>query len=383
MRNKKILKSHRRHHHHDFEACYLEGLEYYRKDLGDFRKFAIKIRLAAIIMSLILTLIMIKFIGFDAITLFFVLIFIVSEIFNIYVFYRLEKRIVTPVKRLKDGVERIANGDYSVRITENNQNEIGILVLEFNKMAKKLEEAENFKKEYEKNRKALIANISHDLKTPITSISGYVEFMIDGNLEKDKIDKYLKTVKSNVNYMNKLIDDLFLFTKLDMEKLEFTFEETNIKRYMEDIVEEFKFVLEEENIRLNYRNAVDDNAYVNIDTKMIHRCIRNIIGNAVKYGNVKNDLEIEIDLYNKKNDIYIDIKDNGPGIEKDKLEHIFERFYRIDKERSKDLMSTGLGLAIAKEIVIANEGEIFVESELNIGSIFKIKLPMINYIERK
>lgn len=372
MIHKKIL---RRHHNHKLKKCYSEGFEYYKKDLGDFKKFAIRIRSMAIIICLILTFIMIKFIGFDAITLFFVLIFIVSEVLNIYVFHRLEKRIVNPVKRLKDGVGKIASGDYSVRITEHNKNEIGILVMEFNKMAKKLEDAEKLKKEYEKNRKALIANISHDLKTPITSIGGYVEFMLDGNLEKDKMDKYLKTVKSNVNYMNKLIDDLFLFTKLDMEKFESSFEKVNIKMYMEDIVEEFKFVLEEENINLNYRKTVEDNIFVNIDAKMIHRCIRNIIGNAVKYGVVEKNLKIEIDLYDNKDNVYIDIKDNGPGIEKDKLSHIFERFYRIDKERSKDLMSTGLGLAIAKEIVETNNGEIFVESEIGVGSVFKIKLP--------
>ena len=109
---------------------------------------------------------------------------------------------------------------------------------------------------------------------------------------------------------------------------------------------------------------------------MIHRCIRNILGNAVKYGGVEENLEIEINLYNKEEDVYICIKDNGPGIEKDKLCHIFERFYRIDKERTKDLMSTGLGLAIAKEIVDAHNGEISVESELGLGSTFIIKIPM-------
>ena len=367
---------HDRRRHCEYHNRYDKRMKHYKRDLRNFKRAAIRIRIFALLMIIILSLVMFKYRGIDAITIFLAGIFIIHEVMNIYVFWKFKRKIVNPIQKLKEGVDNIANGNYSFRISEDYRNEIGMLIREFNNMAEKLEESEKIKRDYEKNRKALIANISHDLKTPITSINGYAQFMLDGDLDKDKMRKYLKTVQSNADYMNKLIDDLFLFTKLDMDKFELNFEDINIKMYMQDIVEEFSFILEEENIKFNYFNTIKDDIYVNIDSKMIHRCIRNILGNAVKYGGVEENLKIEINLYNKEEDVYISIKDNGPGIEKEKLCHIFERFYRIDKERTKDLMSTGLGLAIAKEIVDAHNGDISVESELGLGSTFIIKIPM-------
>ena len=171
------------------------------------------------------------------------------------------------------------------------------LVNAFNDMAEKLHKAELLKAEYEENRKALVANISHDLKTPITSIQGYVEvIMKTENMPEDTLNKYHETIYNNAAYVNKLIDDLFLFSKLDMEKLDFEFEKLNLKAFMDDVMQEFEFELDSRNVIFNYECNLKDTYYFNIDRKRIFQVLRNIIGNAVKYGD-KGNLEIKARLY--------------------------------------------------------------------------------------
>ncbi len=369
---KKIIEAHYRKHHHPYNALSHKA----REEFYVFHKYMIYFKFVALIVSIIITALMFVSIGIKAVTIFFAVFFAINEIANIYIYYRLERRIVKPIERLKEGVEKISTGDYSVRVENTSFNEIGILTRAFNDMAQKLEEGEKLKVEYEENRKSLIANISHDLKTPITAINGYIEFIVDGKIEsREKVDGYLKTIQSNISYMNKLIDDLFLFSQLDVQKLDFTFAKTNIKLYMMDVIDEFTFILEEEKIGFKYNDGIKEDVFVNIDGKRIYRTIRNLIGNAIKYGTVDN-LDIKVNLHNNNKFVFIDIIDNGPGIEKEHLNHIFERFYRIDKERTKDLLSTGLGLAIAKEIVEAHGGDIGVKSELNKGTVFTIRLPL-------
>ena len=213
-----------------------------------------------------------------------------------------------PIESLKTGVEQIAKGNYEVRIEKEVYNEIGILIDEFNEMAERLQQGEKLKKEYEENRKTLIANISHDLKTPITSINGYVEAILDGVAadSPDTINSYLKTIHNNMDYINRLIDDLFLFSKLDMQKLDFKFEKVKIKPFMKDLMEEFRFVLGEKNINFSFVDRIEREVEVNIDGKRIYQTIRNIIGNAVKYGQEEN-LNISIELSDEKDYIKIDI----------------------------------------------------------------------------
>lgn len=281
-----------------------------------------------------------------------------------------------PIEKLKDGVEQIARGNYDVKIDNDIYNEIGILIYDFNKMAETLKKSEEMKLEYEENRKALIANISHDLKTPITSINGYIEALVDGVITNpDKVNSYLKVIHNNTTYMNNLIDDLFLFSKLDMQKLDFNFEKVKIKPFMADLMEEFNFVLKEKEIKFEFEDKLLEELEVNIDGKRIYQVVRNVIGNAVRYGNHKEPI-IEVKLYN--DDIYVNIgvKDNGPGIPEDKLPYIFNRFYRIDAERTKNFMSTGLGLAIAKEMIGAHGGKIYANSTVGNGSTFTIQIPI-------
>jgi signal transduction histidine kinase len=354
------IPPHSGHHHEEFRRIH---------------RYLIWIMPAALLITILIVCFMFKSIGFKAITIFFALMFSAKEIIHVVVVLRLEKRILKPIEKLKAGVEQISKGNYEVKIENTVFNEIGVLINDFNNMAKKLKESENTKQVYEDNRKALIANISHDLKTPITSINGYIEAILDGVVSSpEKVRNYLQIIESNMTYMNKLIDDLFLFSKLDMQKLEFKFKKINIVTFISDVMEELKFMLREQGIVLNFYDEIGKVFEVNIDRKRMYQAIRNIIGNAVKYGD-NEDLVIDVTICEENNSAKLNIKDNGPGILEEKLPYIFDRFYRVDTERTKDLMSTGLGLAISKEILEAHNGSISVSSIINKGSLFTLILP--------
>lgn len=358
-------------HHQEFVRKHREFNRYHRS-----LRF---LRPVSIIFNLIILYLLFRWVGIKSISLFFAVFIIIKEVLQFSFLWRLEKRVFKPIEKLKVGVEEISKGNYSVKVERDHVADlgfIGLLVDSFNEMAQKLQASEILKSEYEENRKTLIANISHDLKTPISSVQGYIEAIQDGVvISPEKVDKYLTTIYQNTVYMDKLIDDLFLFSKLDLQKLDFQFENVQIGAFMHDVMEEFQFELEEKQINFHYVNKMKSDCLVSIDRKRIYQAFRNVIGNAVKHGTNK-DLTVKIEMERQLDDfIIINIEDNGPGISEEKLPHIFNRFYRIDNERTKDLMSTGLGLAIAKELVEAHGGSITVASIENEGACFTIRLP--------
>jgi len=335
-------------------------------------------RPVSIILNILIIYLLFQWIGAKTIGIFFISIFMIKDVVQIYMLSKIEKKILKPIEKLKVGVAQISSGNYEARIENNIPSEIGLLIADFNNMAQKLEDSERNKTQYEENRKDLIVNISHDLKTPITSITGYVEAILEGVVDSpDKTKKYLQIIHSNISYINNLIDDLFLFSKLDMQKIDFNFEEVQINSYLSDVMEEFKFDLVEKEVTFDYIDNLPNTTKVNMDGKRIYQVIRNIIDNAVRYG-PEVGLNIKVVVLKEEGFAVINIKDNGPGIEEEKLKNIFDRFYRIDNERTKDLASTGLGLAIAKELVESHGGVISVSSVINEGSCFTIMLPIIN-----
>jgi len=308
---------------------------------------------------------------------------ICKEVIHLFFLGSLEKRVLKPIDKLQNGFVEIARGNYDVSIDPGCENEFGQLIRSFNEMAYKLRESEKTNLEYEENRKNLIANISHDLKTPITSIQGYIEMIMDNELvPPDKINQYLKTIYNNTNYMNKLIDDLFLFSKLDIDKVDFHYEIMPVRAFMGDLMDELRFELEEIDADFRYQDKMDQDPSVSIDGKRMHQVIKNILGNAIKYG-PPTDLKISVELFRQDNMACLAITDNGPGISPDKLPHIFNRFYRIDNERSKDFMSTGLGLAISRELIEAQGGKILVSSSEKTGSCFTICFPIYSITENE
>jgi signal transduction histidine kinase len=374
---KKSIMRHKEKHRleHEFQR---KINELYKSD-SDFHRFHRHIKYTRpilILFNLFIWFLLFRYLGVRFVSIAFAILMSVGGVLEFYFTIGLEKRIFKPISQLKLGVEEISKGNYDVRVDIDSKNEISILVDSFNGMAKKLQDSEKLKLEYEENRKLLIANISHDLKTPITSIQGYLETIFDrDDLPQDTVNKYNKIIYNNAAYMNKLIDDLFLFSKLDMQKLDLNLEHINIKAFMEDLMEEFKLELEDRQIKFDFKDNMVDSQDVSIDRKRVNQIFRNIIGNAIKYG-VEDNTAISVKLYQQKDFVCIDVEDNGPGIAEDKLPYIFNRFYRIDYARTKDLMSTGLGLAISKELVEAHGGRITASSRENVGTCFTVMFPM-------
>ncbi|MDP4183206.1 MAG: HAMP domain-containing sensor histidine kinase [Bacillota bacterium] len=369
---------HAEFHRQEYELR--KRLREFRRSKSEFHKMHRHVRLSPfiiLIFNLLIWYLIFKYAGIKTVSVIFATLMTLGGLFEFIFLRKIENRLLIPIDKLKNGVEEIAKGNYNVKIESNIQSEISLLIDSFNDMAQKLQESEKIKNEYEENRKNLIANISHDLKTPITSIQGYIEAITEGNAaSSENINKYLKIIYNNTAYMNKLIDDLFLFSKLDMEKLEFQFVELSVKPFVSDLMEEFKIELEERNVQFEYIDNLDVECRFIIDRKRIHQVFKNIIGNALKYGPEQN-LSIKAELNKKDGYARISIKDNGPGISEDKLPHIFERFYRIDTERTKDFISTGLGLAIAKELIESHKGIITASSKENEGTCFTIMIPVL------
>lgn len=358
----KLRRLHDLHKHH--HGQFLRHYKY-------FRYF----RPAAAVFTLIILYLLFSWVGFKGIGIFFAALIVIKEIIQFLFLLRLDKRIFQPMENLKLGLDEVAKGNYNVKVEYDKPNDLGLLIASFNEMTEKLYEGEKLQAEYEENRKALIANISHDLKTPITAIQGYIEALLEGTAKSSE-SKYLKTIHHNTVYVNKLIDDLFLFSKLDMQKLGLQYEDVQIRAFMDDLMEEYTFDFAERNIQFQYLVQLGHDDRVSLDGKRFYQAFNNIINNAVQHGPETN-LSLQVKLYRQDGFICIDIKDNGPGIPEDKLPFIFDQFYRIETERPKDYASTGLGLAIAKELVEAHGGKITVSSINNEGTCFTIMLPIL------
>ena len=306
-----------------------------------------------------------------------VLFFIIMVIINTLITYLLSRQIVNPIIRLKNAAEQIQKGNYNFQLKAPSKDEIGALFESFEEARKQLKESEETQKKYELNRTELITNISHDLKTPITTIKGYIEGIIDGiPRSKEKQKKYLETIYQNAVHMDSLIEDLFLLSKFDLNQSLYQFENINIKEYLADCYEELQFDFQEKGIKLEYKVDYDENRLVKADRQQLKRVILNIINNAINYKSTSNP-KIEIILTEKGAGAQIEIRDNGIGVPDDILDKIFERFYKEDKARSKSSPGTGLGLYIARKIILDHGGSIWAKSQVGSGTSIFFTLPEV------
>lgn len=286
------------------------------------------------------------------------------------------RSILNPLKELKKGTENIKNGDLDFEVKAKSKDEIGNLCEAFNSMRKQLKKSIELQTQYENNRKELISNISHDLKTPITSIKGYVEGIKDGVADSpEKMEKYINTIYTKAQSMDYLIDELLTYSKLDLNKLPFDFKKVDIGSYMEDIMEEFRLDVEKKNFKFSYTNKLLKKISVKLDIQKIGRVLTNIISNSIKYMDKENG-EIDVEMKLDKDEVIISVKDNGKGISKEALPYVFDRFYREDSSRNSMTGGSGLGLAICKKIIQEHGGRIWAESEEGVGTnmIFSIKI---------
>ncbi|WNF37451.1 HAMP domain-containing sensor histidine kinase [Bacillaceae bacterium IKA-2] len=291
--------------------------------------------------------------------------------------YLVSRSILKPLKALQHATENIKSGNLDFKIEVERKDEIGNLTKDFESMRLKLKEAVEVQHQYEENRKLLISNISHDLKTPITSIKGYVEGIRDGvaNTE-EKQQKYVNTIYKKAVEMDSLIDELFLFSTLDLRHVPFYFEKMNIVNFIKESIDDLSYDLEKNGFQIQFYNELGSNVYVKADREKLMRVFNNIIQNSVKYLE-KEKGQILISVRETEEFLFVKIEDNGSGISSEDLPHIFKSFYRADKSRNSKTGGTGLGLAISKQIIEAHGGMIWAESGAEeTGTVINFSLQM-------
>ena len=293
-----------------------------------------------------------------------IILFVASSI----AIFWLYQSIVQPLGKLKVAAENIKDGNLDFNVVTEAEDEIGELCTAFEEMRSKLKEQIDINMQYEKENKELISNISNDLKTPITAIKGYVEGIRDGVADTpEKMDKYIRTIYNKATDMDKLIDELFLYSKLDSNSLNYSFAKINVNDYFEDCADEISLDLESRNIIFSYHNYVDKDTIIIADPEQLKRVINNIVGNSVKYTGNKQGV-ISLRIKDEPEFIQVEIEDNGKGIAKNELPRIFERSYRTDASRNSSQGGSGLGLSIAKKIIEEHGGKIWARSTEGMGT---------------
>jgi len=229
-------------------------------------------------------------------------------------------------------------------------------------------------KQLEKYRKEYIGNISHELKTPLFAILGYVSTLSDGGIDDPSINmKYLERSEKNINRLINIVNELEAISQLESGELILKKSKFNIKELIDDLFESFELKAEEKGIRLYYGKNYERPLYVYADKDQIERLITNLLSNAIKYG-YSNTGTVKVSFFDMDKNLLIEITDNGPGIQQDDLPRIYERFYRTEKARSRKLGGTGLGLAIVKHIIEAHQQSIYTRSTIGIGTTFGFTL---------
>lgn len=291
--------------------------------------------------------------------------------------YHVSKSIITPITELSLASKKISEGNLEYSVASNKRDELGDLTNTFEAMRLKLKQAKAEQLQYEQNRQELIASISHDLKTPLTSIKGYVQGIQDGVANTpEKLERYMDTIYHTANEMDGLIDELFLYSKLDLQRLPFHYEKVDLYAFFSDLVDELTFNLEKKRGTAMLLANKEDSYMVEADREKLKRVVTNIIQNSLKYID-KAQKEIKIYLTSGPDDVIVEIRDNGSGISKKDIPFIFESFYRTDASRNSSTGGSGLGLSIVKKIIEQHGGTIWADSELGKGTSIYFKLKKV------
>ena len=281
----------------------------------------------------------------------------------------LYRSIATPLVKLKKATQNIKEGNLDFVLDVEGNDEFSQLCQDFEEMRRRLKESTEEKNLIDKENKELISNISHDLKTPITAVKGYVEGIMDGVADTpEKMDRYVRTIYNKTNEMDHLINELTFYSKIDTNRIPYTFSKLNVEDYFSDCAEEVGLELETKGIELVYANYVENDVVVIADGEQIRRVIHNIIGNAIKYMDKKRGI-IQIRVKDVGDFIQVEIEDNGKGIGAKDLPYIFDRFYRTDISRNSSKGGSGIGLSIVKKILEDHGGKVWATSREGIGTV--------------
>jgi two-component system phosphate regulon sensor histidine kinase PhoR len=287
--------------------------------------------------------------------------------------YFVSRSITLPIRQMKETAEQIARGDFAPRVRIRGKDELGELADSLNTMADELQQKIEDLRRMDRVRTDFVANVSHELKTPLTLIKGYTETLQNEAIgDRDKAARFVSIIKEHADRLGNIVDDLLSLSELESSKEYIDKTRFDLKELADDVSLGFGHALTSRKQTLTVESQGEDFS-INADRDKIEQVLVNLIDNAIKY--TPQSGRIELSIIESDKEIRIVVRDYGIGIAKEHLARIFERFYRADKARSRELGGTGLGLSIAKHIVLAHDGKITIESELGKGTAVSVILP--------
>jgi signal transduction histidine kinase len=298
---------------------------------------------------------------------------IVAIVIALIVAYFVSQSITSPIRDMKETAQRIAKGDFSKKVRIKSRNELGDLAKSLNTMSDELQQKIENLKQMDRIRTDFVANVSHELKTPLTLIKGYIETLEDKAIDnRQQAKRFISIIKEHAERLGNIIDDLLTLSELELSKNSIHKTEFDVKSLLDDIALGFGHALTAKRQTLEM-NTQGGDFKINADRDKVEQVLVNLLDNSIKY--TKEDGHIDVSLFAQEDSIKITVEDNGAGIPKEHIHRVFERFYRVDRARSRQLGGTGLGLGIAKHIVLAHKGEISIESEVKKGTTVRVTLP--------
>jgi len=303
------------------------------------------------------------------------IIFLVSIVLILFTIL-VDRWVTSPIRRIAKVAEKIKTGDWSIRSNVKGVDEIADLSRSINDMADTLgtDIAKIIK--MSEVRSEFLINVTHELKTPIASISGYIETLLSGALEDEKVNRsFLKRSLKNTRRLEALVTDLVDISRIETGELTMNISQTDIFPIIEELVRDANLRNDNDNIEIRINNNLSNHTFVEADPDRIHQVFNNLISNAIRY---TDEGLISINIENKENMVLFSVSDTGVGINKESIHRIFERFYRTQNARSRVKSGTGLGLSIVKHIIEAHGASIKVESEIDKGTTFSFELKKIH-----
>lgn len=294
----------------------------------------------------------------------------------------LSSQILEPLAALRFAASEIQKGNLDISMQVPTQDELGETCKAFDRMRLELKHTKKTQEKYEQNRKELIAGISHDLSTPLTSVKGYASGILEGIAQtKEKQHHYVEVIYQKACTMEKLVESLFLFSKLDLGRVDFHLENVDIYAYFVDFVTEQATALAEQGLQLSLQGQVRHNL-IRLDRLQFGRVVENLLGNSMKYKkNIPVHVNIQLSESNKK--MKIVFADDGVGVADEELTKIFNSFYRTDPARTNIAKGNGLGLAIVKQIILRLHGTIWAEQTVGDGLTICMLLPIVEESNEK
>ena len=291
---------------------------------------------------------------------------VVPIIVMFFALYAMTYRLTKPMKQMSEAARAMAQGDFSRRIPVTSDDEIGQLAASFNQMTNALVQLEGM-------RRSFVANVSHELKTPMTTIGGFIDGIIDGTIPPERRDHYLGIVSGEVKRLSRLVQTMLDLSKLESGEFALKPEEFNFRELLLNIVLSQEQRIENKNITVEGLESTQD-IEINADKDLIHQAIYNLVDNAVKFTEPGGTMSFSLTA--QQHYMTFSVTNTGTGIPRESLPLVFERFYKVDKSRSANKNGTGLGLYIVKTIIKNHGGNIVVSSRENEYTTFTVTLPL-------